>query len=329
MKAVVWTKYGSPDVLKLQEIAKPTLDAESVLIKVHAATVTAGDCEFRNLKFPFWLALPIRLYVGLRKPKRMRVLGQELSGEVEAVGANVKAFKPGDAVFGTTGVQMGAYAEYICLKAEGDEEALALKPPSMSYEEAAAVPTGGLEALNFLRKVNLQQGDRILINGAGGSIGTFAVQLAKHFGAEVTGVDSAEKLDMIRSIGADDVVDYKKEDFSKRGRKYDVVFDMVVKGTFSRSIRALNANGRYIMANPRLSSLFRGMVISLFGGKKIMLGTAVQQSENLDYLRELIEAGHLHTVIDRQFPLEQTAEAHHYVETGRKQGHVIIKVANS
>ena len=254
MKAILWTKYGSPDGLQLGEAAKPIPKDNEVLIKIAATTVTAGDCEVRSLKFPLHLAIPLRLYIGLISPKRMRILGQELAGEVATVGKDVTKFKAGDQAFAQTGFGMGAYAEYICIPAEqaGMGGPLALKPRNMTFEEAAAVPTGGLESLHFLRKANLQKGQKILINGAGGSIGTIAIQLAKHYGAEVTGVDSTHKLEMLSEIGADHVIDYTEEDFTKSGKTYDVIFDVVGKSSFSRCIRSLNENGRLLIGNPRM-----------------------------------------------------------------------------
>jgi 2-desacetyl-2-hydroxyethyl bacteriochlorophyllide A dehydrogenase len=326
MKAIVWTKYGPPDGLQLQEVEKPTPRDNEILIRIHAATVTAGDCEARSLKFPIWLGLPMRIYVGLRRPKRIKILGQELAGEVEAVGQDVKLFEKGDQVFGTTGFGFGAYAEYICRPEKPEEGVLAIKPANMTFEEAAAVPTGGLEALHFLRKGNIQSGQKVLINGAGGSIGTFAIQLAKHFGAEVTGVDSTGKLDMLRSLGADQVIDYTQEDFTKSGETYDVIFDVVGKSPFSRSIRTLKQNGRYLLANPKLSQMVRGQWISTRSSKQVISATASQKTEDLMFLRELIETGKLKSVIDRRYPLEQIAEAHRYVETGQKMGNVVITV---
>jgi NADPH:quinone reductase-like Zn-dependent oxidoreductase len=261
MKAIVWTKYGSPDVLQLKEVAKPTPKANEVLIRIYATTVTAGDCEARNLKIPLLFRLPMRMYVGLRKPKRITILGQELAGEIEEIGKDVKRFKAGDQVFGTTRLGFGAYAEYICLPEKSAMGVLATKPANLTYEEAAALPTGGLEALHFIRKGNTLasvRGEKVLIIGAGGSIGTFAVQLARYFGAKVTGVDSTRKLEMVRSIGANHVIDYTQEDFTKTGETYDVILDVPGKSSFSGSIRSLKQNGRYLLANPGLSHMLRG-----------------------------------------------------------------------
>ncbi|MHA1937040.1 MAG: NAD(P)-dependent alcohol dehydrogenase [Candidatus Thorarchaeota archaeon] len=332
MKAIVWTKYGPPDVLQLKEVEKPAPKEDEVLIRIYATTVYAGDCEFRSLKFPPLMSLSMRIYVGLRKPTRIKILGQELAGEIESVGKDVKLFKEGDQVFAHTGFGMGAYAEYICRpeEPEGIKGVLASKPTNMTYEEAAAVPTGGLEALHFLRKGNIQSGQKVLINGAGGSIGTFAVQLAKsHFGAEVTGVDSTGKLDMLRSIGADVVIDYTQEDFTKSGETYDVIFDVVGKSSFSGSIRSLKQNGRYLLANPGQSQRVQGRRISRRTSKKIIFGDVSYKTEDLIYLKELIEAGKIKSVIDRRYLLEQIPEAHRYVETGHKQGHVVITVEHN
>jgi NADPH:quinone reductase-like Zn-dependent oxidoreductase len=326
MKAIVWTKYGSPDVLQLKEIAKPTPKANEVLIKIYATTVTAGDCEARNLKMPILIRLPMRMYVGLRKPKRITILGQELAGEIEAIGKDVKRFKVGDQVFGTTGLGFGAYAEYICLPENSAMGVLATKPAHITYEEAASVPTGGLEALHFIRKANLRHGEKVLIIGAGGSIGTFAVQLARYFGAEVTGVDSTIKLEMLCSIGADHVIDYTQEDFTRNDETYDVIFDVPGKSSFSGSIRSLKQSGRYLLANPGLLHTVQGPWTSIRSSKKVIIGAASQKTEDLIFLRNLIEGGQIKAVIDRRFSLEQIAEAHRYVDTGQKQGNVVINV---
>jgi NADPH:quinone reductase-like Zn-dependent oxidoreductase len=332
MKAIVWTNYGSPDVLQLKEIAKPAPKANEVLVKIYATTVTAGDCEARNLRMPILIRLPMRMYVGLRKPERITVLGQELAGEIEAIGKDVKRFKVGDQVFGTTGLGFGAYAEYICLPETSAMGVLATKPANMTYEEAAAVPTGGLEALHFIRKGNTHasmRGEKVLILGAGGSIGTFAVQLARYFGAAVTGVDSTGKLETLRSIGADHVIDYTQEDFTRSGETYDVIFDVPGKSSFSGSIRSLKQNGRYLLANPGLSHTLQGPWTSMRSGKKVIFGAASQRTEDLVFLRDLIEAGQIKTVIDRRYSLEQIPEGHRYVDTGQKKGNVVITVSHN
>lgn len=323
MKAVVWTKYGSPDGLVFKDVAKPTPKDHEVLIRIHATTVTAGDCEIRrsNKLTLFWL--PLRLYFGIFKPRKEVILGQELSGEIEAVGKDVKLFKVGDQVFAAAGFGLGTYAEYKCLSEKG---AMALKPTNMTYEEAAAVPLGGLEALYFLRKGEIQTGQKVLINGAGGSIGTFAVQLARYFGAEVTGVDRSGKLDMLRSIGADHVIDYTEEDFTKNGKTYDVIFDVIGKSSFSRSIQSLNPGGRFLLGNPGVIQRVRGGLISRRGNKKVIFWAESEQTEDLNYLKGMIEAGKIKSVIDKRYPLEQIAEAHRYFDTGEKKGNLVINV---
>jgi NADPH:quinone reductase-like Zn-dependent oxidoreductase len=329
MKAIVWTKYGPPEGLELREVEKPTPKADEVLIKVHATTVTAGDCEARRLQFPLGLGLAIRMYAGLIRPVRLKILGQELAGEIEAAGRDVALFKAGDQVFASTGFGFGAYAQYTCLPERSDTGVMALKPVNMTYEEAAAMPVGGLEALHFLRQGGLQSGRKVLINGAGGSIGTIGVQLAKHYGAEVTAVDSAGKLDMLRSIGADHVIDYMQEDFTERGEVYDAIFDVVGKAPYAGSMRSLSKNGVYLLANPSLSRLVRGARTSMTSSKRVISGAASHASADLLFLKELIEAGKLKTVIDRRFSLEQMVEAHRYVEAGGKKGSVVITVAHN
>jgi len=320
MKAIECIKYGSPDVLQLKEVEKPIPKDNEVLIRIYATTVRAGDCELRRFKFPIWMSLLARMGFGFRGPRK-KILGMELAGEIEAVGKDVNLFRKGDQVFAVTGFGLGAYAEYKCLPEDG---VLAIKPVNMTYEEAAPVPSGGLEALHFVRKGNIQSGQKVLIIGAGGTIGTFAVQIAKNFGAEVIGVDSTGKLDMLRSIGADHVIDYTKEDFTKSGETYDVIFDTVGKSSFSGSINSLNQNGRYLLANPGLSEMARGRWLSMTSSKKVIFGTASMKPEDLIFLKELIEAGKLKPVIDRTYPLEQIVEAHRYVEKGHKKGNVVI-----
>jgi len=323
MKAVVWTKYGPPDGLQLQEVEKPTPKDNEVLIKIHATTVSAGDCEVRSLKFPFGMGPFFRLYNGFQKPKRITILGQELAGEIESVGKDVKRLKVGDQVFAATDFFMGAYAEYICLS---EEATIALKPANLSFDEAAVVPVGGLNALHFLRQGNIKDGYKVLINGAGGSIGTIGVQLAKSYGAEVTAVDSSRKFDMLRSIGADHVIDYTQEDFTERGEIYDVIFDIVGKASFTGSMRSLKEHGVYLLGNPSLSRGVRGLWVSMRSSKKVIGGTVTYRVEDLVFLKELIEAGNIIPVIDRRYPLEQIAEAHSYVENIGKKGNVVMNV---
>jgi len=331
MKAIIWTKYGSADGLQLQDVAKPTPKDNEVLIKVHAATASTPDSELRRLKLPLLFAIPLRLYIGFIKPTRITILGTEFAGEIESAGKEVTRYQPGDQVFGYTGLAMGTYAEYMCLaeKPSGMAGVFAKKPVNMSYEEAAAVPFGGLEALHSLGKIEIQRGQKVLIVGAGGSIGTWTVQLAKHYGAEVTGVDHTVKLDMLRSIGADHVIDYTQEDFTKNGKTYDVILDTIGKSPFSGSLRSLNENGTYLNANPGVFGGVRWRWASKRSSKKVIPWTAGYTTENLLALKELIEAGKIKSVIDRHYPLEQTAEAHRYVDSGQKKGNVIITVAQN
>jgi 2-desacetyl-2-hydroxyethyl bacteriochlorophyllide A dehydrogenase len=326
MKAIIWTKYGSPDGLQLKEVEKPTPKDNEVLMKIHASSVTAGDCEMRRLELPLLLSFPMRLYAGFLKPKRITILGQELAGEVVEVGKDVTSYKVGDQVFGTTGFRFGAYAEYICLPEKpGDAQGtLAPKPTNLTYEEAAAVPTAGFEALHFLRKANIQLGEKVLIIGAGGSIGTFSIQIAKHLGAEVTGVDSPEKLDLIRSLGADHVIDYTRGDYTVTGKTYDLIIDVVGKGSVARRLKLLKNDSYYFLAYAGLSHIFLSMWMSMTSNKKLKIESSSQKKEDFIFLKELFEAGKLKSIVDRSFPLEQTSEAHKYVETGQKLGNVVI-----
>jgi NADPH:quinone reductase-like Zn-dependent oxidoreductase len=324
MKAIVCTKYGSPDVLQLQEVEKPTPKNNEVLIKVHATTVTAGDCEARSFKFPILFWLPLRIMFGIIKPRRP-ILGQELAGEIESIGKEVTRFKKGDQIFAATLMRFGAYAEYVCLP----DTYPVLKPANMTYEEATTIPTGGINGLHFLRKANVQSGQRVLINGAGGSIGTYTTQIAKSFGAEVTCVDSTEKLDMLRSIGADHVIDYTQEDFTRSGEIYDVIIDVIGRSSFSGIVRSLKQNGRYVLGNLSLSGIIKGLWTSMTTEKKIIFEPASYRNEDYTFLKELIEAGKIKPVIDRCYSLEHIPEAHSYVEKGHKMGNVVITIEHN
>ena len=331
MKAIVWTKYGSPDGLQLREVEKPTPKDNEILIKIHAASVIAGDCEMRRLELPLMLSFPVRLYAGFLKPKRITVLGQELAGEVVEVGNNVTSYKAGDQVFGTTGFKFGTYAEYICLleKPDSAQGTLASIPANLTYEQAAAVPTAGLEALHFVRRANIQPGKKVLIVGAGGSIGTFSVQLAKHFGAEVTGVDSTDKLDMLRSLGANHVIDYTKGDYTQSAETYDLIIDVVGKGSVSRRLKLLKEGGYYFLAYAGLSHILLSAWTAMTGNRKLKIESSTQKKEDLMFLKELLETGKIKSIIDRSYPLEQTAEAHRYSETGQKKGNIVLTVNQS
>jgi NADPH:quinone reductase-like Zn-dependent oxidoreductase len=312
MKAIVCTKYGPPEVLQLAHLEKPVPKDNEVLIRVYAASVTVSDCLVRSGKVDILLWIPMRIFVGFRRP-RHPVLGLELSGEIEATGRDVKRFKKGDQVLAFTGKRFGAYAEYTCLPEDGlcmpQDSIMTLKPSNVTYEEAAAVPSRGTLALYFLKKGNIQKEQRVLIYGASGGVGTFAVQLAKYFGAEVTGVCSTTNLELVKSLGADTVIDYTKEDSLKRGEIFDVIFDAVGRRRNSTlkvlCEEALTPNGTYLSVDDRISKI---------------------PVEYLVSLRELVEAGKIKPVIDRCYPLEQIAEAHRYVEKGHKKGNVVITV---
>ena len=329
MKAIVYKEYGSPDVLHLEEIAKPAPKDNEVLIRNHATTVNFGDLMARNYKaisprqfnmlFLFWLMAKISF--GLNRPKNP-ILGSEFAGEVEAVGSAVTRFKPGDQVFGYLGQSMGAYAEYFCMPENG---VLAIKPANMTYEEAAVVPYGAIMALNLLRKANLQPGQKVLINGASGGIGSAAVQIAKHFGAEVTGVCGTPRLEFVKSLGADHVIDYTVEDFTKNGETYDLIFDILGKSSFARCKNSLKPNGILLYASFKMKQLVQMLWTSRSGsGKRVICSIAPGSLEDLNSVKELVEAGKIKAIIDRCYPMEQAAEAHRYVEEGHKKGNVVI-----
>lgn len=319
MKAVVYTAYGPPEVLQLKEVEKPVPKANQVLIKIHATSVTAADCLVRKGE-PTWG----KLILGLRGPRR-KIIGTELAGEIEAVGKEVKRFRQGDQVYGFTSFGLAAYAEYTCMPEKGS---LAIKPTNLTYEEAAAAVDGATTALFFLRdKAHIQPGENVLINGASGSIGTYAVQLARHFGAEVTGVCSTRNVELVRSLGAEHVIDYTLEDFTQNKDAYDIIFDTVGKSSFSKCKGALKRNGRYLPTTG-LVNTFLKLWTSIFDGKKVVSGMSIDKNEALVFLKELIEAGKLQIIIDRTYPLAQMAEAHRYVEKGHKTGNVIITVAD-
>jgi 2-desacetyl-2-hydroxyethyl bacteriochlorophyllide A dehydrogenase len=330
MKAVIWNKYGTPDGLILQEVERPVPKDDEILVRIHATSVTAGDCEMRRLDLPLMLSFPIRLYAGLLKPKRIKILGQELAGEVEEVGEYVKSFRKGDKVFGTTGFNFGAYAEYICLPGNPDDAqgVLAPKPVNLTYEEAAVVPTAGFEALHFLQKANIQHGDKVLIIGAGGSIGTYSIQLTKYFGAEVTGVDRTEKLEMMRSIGADKVIDFTEQDIIGIGETYDLIIDVVGGSSVSHRLKLLNQDGMYFLAYAGLSHIVLRMWISMTSKKQLKIEASEQKKEDLIFLKELIESEKIKPVIDRNYSLSQIAEAHRFAETGQKKGNIVITVTS-
>ncbi|MCA9381886.1 NAD(P)-dependent alcohol dehydrogenase [Candidatus Dojkabacteria bacterium] len=324
MKAAIWTKYGPAEGIELHDIEKPLPKQNEILVKVVASTVSTGDIEMRTMKVPLGLGLFMRLFTGILKPKRIKTLGQEFSGIVEKVGENVKKFKIGDEVFGTTGPMMGANAEYITLPEASNDALVGIKPTNLSYIEAAALPLGSLEAYYFLMKAEIAKGQSIVINGAGGTIGTFAVQLAKHYDVEVTAVDSFEKLEMLASIGADHLIDYKKENFTNNGKKYDVIFDVPGKTDFSKSVKSLKQNGHYLIANPKFRYLLKGIWTSWTTDKNVFFWSVDRNPDDLLLMKKLAEQEKVRPVIDKVYPLEKIVEAHKYVESGVKRGNVVI-----
>jgi NADPH:quinone reductase-like Zn-dependent oxidoreductase len=332
MKAMVYTKYGPPEVLQLKEVDKPSPKDNEVLIKVHATTVNYGDMIARNFKditprkfnmpFIFWLLA--RVFFGLRKPK-IQILGSEFAGEIEAMGKDAKRFKQGDQVFGYLGQNMGAYTEYLTMPEDG---IVAKKPANMTYEEATTVPSGGMTAFYILGKAEIQPGQKVLINGASGGIGSIAVQLAKDSGAEVTAVCGTPRMEFVKTLGADKVIDYTREDFTRNGETYDLIFDVLGRSSFLRCKGSLNKNGIYLLASFKTKQLFQMLLTSITGGKKVKCVLSPQGREELTALRDLIEAGKITSVIDKSYPMERAAEAHRYVEEGSKKGNVVITVAH-
>ena len=320
MKAIVYERYGPPEVLELMEVAKPTPKHNEVLIKTHATTVTSADWRVRSLEVPLGFRLIVRLLFGISKPKQP-ILGSELAGVIESIGKDVAKFKVGDQVFAFSDAGMGCHAEYKCMPQEG---AVVLKPPSLSYDEAAALSFGGTTALDFLRRGKLHSGEKVLVNGASGGVGTAAVQLAKYFGADVTGVCSTANMELVRSLGARHVIDYTKEDFTQNGETYDVIMDTVGTAPFSRSKDSLKAGGRLLMVLAGLPDMLRIPWVSVTSSKKVIAGPIAVRAEDLRFLAGLAEAGEFRPVIDRRYPFEQIAQAHSYVDTGRKKGNVII-----
>lgn len=328
MKAIMFREYGSPDVLHLTEIPKPAPKDNEILVRIYATPVNYGDLtgrDFAHSQFnmPALLFLPARMAFGWNKP-RINILGSELAGEVEAVGKGVTKFKMGDQVFAYLGMNMGANAEYICIPESGS---VALKPSNLTYEEAATLPYGAIMATSLLGKANLQRGQKVLINGASGGIGSMAVQLATHFGAEVTGVCGTPRMEYVKSLGADKVIDYTKEDFTQNGETYDLIFDILGRSSFSKLKRSLKPNGIYLLASFKMKALLQMLWTSITGSKqKVICAFANETAESLDFVKKLVEEGKVKASVDKSFPMEQAAEAHWYVEGGHKQGNVVITI---
>jgi NADPH:quinone reductase-like Zn-dependent oxidoreductase len=323
MKAIVYTQYGPPEVLQLKEVPKPTPKDNEVLIKIYATTVNRTDCGFRRPEYP----LIIRLINGLFRPRKT-ILGSELAGEIEAIGTDVKTFKQGDQVFGLSTSHFGTHAEYICLP---EEASITIKPANLSYDEAAAVCDGAYLAMNIVRKIDFKTVKKILINGASGSIGSAGVQLAKYYGATITATCNTKNIELVKSLGADEVIDYTKEDFTENGQMYDVVFDAVGKSSFFRCRKVLKPGGTYFSTDLGFLSqnIFLALLTPIIGGKKVMFPIPRDSKEDIVFVKELIEAGKYKAVIDRRYPLEQIVEATRYVETGQKTGNVVIALEHN
>jgi NADPH:quinone reductase-like Zn-dependent oxidoreductase len=323
LKAITYSQYGPPSVLQLSEVEKPVAGDEEILIRVRGAEATKSDCEMRAFRFSVqWFWLPLRLAIGVRRPRR-QILGSYFSGEIASVGKSVTRFAEGDEVFGTSGLRMGGYSEYVALP---ESVSIVQKPANMTFAEAAAVPLGGLNALHFMRRARIQPGETVLINGAGGSIGAHAVQIARAMGAEVTAVDNQIKEDLLRRIGADHFIDYTREDFATSGRAYDVIFDMVPSSSYGACIKSLNAGGRYLSGNPRLSVMLRSILTTRFGDKTATFAFARETNEELLALKEMIEDGQVNSIVDRVYPMAEAAEAHRMVETEQRRGAIVIAI---
>ncbi|MEW8693219.1 MAG: NAD(P)-dependent alcohol dehydrogenase [Candidatus Thiodiazotropha endolucinida] len=321
MKAIVYSVYGSPDVLRVEEIAKPIPRVDEILIRVRAAEVTKADCEMRSFNFQVkWFLLPLRLALGITRPRK-RVLGGYFAGEVESVGAEVEKFKTGDCLFGSTRLRLGAHGEYVVLP---EKYTLVRMPGNLTFAQAAAVPLGGLNALHFMRKAAVKTGDKVLINGAGGSIGVFGVQIAKSMGAEVTAVDNGIKEPMLREMGADHFIDYTRHDFTQSSQSYDVIFSMVADTPFTQCMKLLKPKGRYLMANPRVMDMLRSTITNIFTAKEAVFAFAQETEEELTTIREMIEVGKIRPIIDNVYSFDEIAQAHRRVETEQRLGSVVI-----
>jgi len=330
MKAIICTAYGSPDVLQLKEMEKPVPKDNEIVIRMRSVSVNFGDVMVRNFNkvsprqfsMPYLFWLMTRMVLGIRK-LRPKILGSEFAGEIDSMGSRVTRFNVGDPVFGYLSINMGAEAEYLCMSEKG---VVAVKPDNMSYEEISAVPYGALTALVLLRKAGVSRGDNVLINGASGGIGSAAVQLAKHYGATVTGVCGTRRLELVKKLGADSVIDYTKEDFTANGETYDLIMDILGKASFARCKGALKPTGRLLYASFKMKQIFQMLWTKLKGGKRVICALAPEKPEDLLTVKGLVEGGHFKSVIDRTFPLEQAAEAHRYVESGQRTGSVVITV---
>ena len=319
--------YGAADGLSLQEVDTPAPRADQVLVRVHAATVTMGDTELRASNMPWLFRLLTRLWLGFIRPKPGLILGMEMAGVVEAVGEAVEGFTPGDEVFGASAMGLGTHAEYVCVPAEG---LLAHKPAGVSFEQAAPIAIGGLAALGYLRRGGIEQARTVLVRGASGSIGTYAVQLAKHFGAHVTAVCGAQAMARMEALGADEVIDYTRQDFDESGQTYDLILDVVGKVPIARCMRSLTPRGAYVRGTvPGLWEMMVALWMGVASRRRVVLGDGGGSAEDLVFLGQLLASGGLRSVIDRRYPLEQIVQAHQYVETGHKQGHVLIEVVSS